>query len=384
MKLSSKFVGTLPVALAMFIFCSIGLSAPPVSHFLVTNNDNSRGNSATFYTVIHNGSLKQAAVVNTGGTGVDGIGSVATKRVSVLNNSTQACAFISDAGSADVAGISIATLTATGTFPAASTDSGPQGVGVVNNGTFLYASFTGSKTIATYEILSGCKLKFKRDITASGLNGSPVLDMAAHGSILVASFFDGSIGSFNIAHGVPISNHDLQFSTGNTQSGSFPAGVDITADGHFAIFGGTASPALVEVSDISSGKLEPTVVFSNLGTGSGSEAIWLSPDETLLYISNFSSSQVTATLFDATTGTVSNGCTSAPLKGNNFEAGLATAAQEGTGSTLYVAEPDVNIGVVNVTESSGSCSLEETQTSPVLDSNTLTIESIGSFPPRPF
>ena len=133
MKASFELLRTATVAVAIITICSVGSYAAPAPHYLITNNDNARGNSATFYSILNNGSLKQAAVVSTGGTGVDGIGAVATKRVTVLSNSAQSCAFISDAGSADVAGISIATLTATGTFKAASTDSGPQGVGVVKD-----------------------------------------------------------------------------------------------------------------------------------------------------------------------------------------------------------------------------------------------------------
>ncbi len=382
MKSLSKLLRTLAAAImGLSAATSYAANAP---HYLITINDSSQGNSSSFYTIVADFLLKQTAVVNTGGTGVDGIGSVATKRVSILNSSTQACAFISDAGTADVAGISIPTLTATGTFKAGSADSAPSGMAVVNNGTNLYASFGGSQTLATYQILPGCILQFVQDIAASGLGGAGILDMWVHGNILVASFGDGSIESFNVAGGVPASNGDLQYSTGNTQNNSFVAGVDITSDGHYAIFGGTNTPPLVEVSDISSGKLEPTVVYSNLGNGGGSEAIWLSPDESLLYLSNFSTSQVTATFFDKTTGSVSFGCASPTLKGANFEAGLATATTSGTGTTLFVAEPDINIGSVRVKESSGSCSLAEAPRSPASDGNTITIESIGVFPPRPF
>jgi hypothetical protein len=238
--------------------------------------------------------------------------------------------------------------------------------------------------LATYEILPGCTLKFIQDVAAAGLNGGQVLDMWVHEHILVASFQDGSIESFNVAGGVPVPNGDLQYSTGHMLYNSAPSGVDITADGHYAVFGGTNVPPLVEVSDISTGKLEPTVVYSNLGSGGGSEAIWLSPDENLLYLSNFSSSQVTATFFDRTAGAVSFGCISAALKGGNFEAGLATAIPSGAGITLFVGEPDVNIASVRVTGGSGSCSLTEAPSSPKADGNTITIESIGVFPPRPF
>jgi hypothetical protein len=95
-----------PVALLTFAMASYAASP----HYFITNNDSSQGNSSTFYTIINNSLLKQAAVVATRGTGVDGIGSVATKRVNIFSNSSQACAIISDAGTADVAGISINTF----------------------------------------------------------------------------------------------------------------------------------------------------------------------------------------------------------------------------------------------------------------------------------
>jgi hypothetical protein len=381
MKPSSRLLRTLSTTiLGLSAAASFAANAP---HYLIANNDDSQGNSASFYSIHGDSSLKLAAVVKTGGTGVDG-GSVATKSLSILNTASQACAFVSDAGTADVAGISISTLTASGTFKAASTDSGSSGIAVVNNGTNLYASFGGSQTLATYQILPGCTLRFIRDIAASGLGGAGILDMWVHQNILVISFGDGSIESFNVAAGIPVSNGDLQYSTGYTQNNNFVAGVDITADGHYAVFGGTNSPPLVEVSDISSGKLQPTVVYSNLGTGGGSEAIWLSPDESLLYLSNFSSNQVTATFFDATTGAVSFGCSSPTLKGNAYEAGLATASTSGTGTTLFVAEPEINIASVRVEDKFGVCSLAEAPHSPASDTNTITIESIGVFPPRRF
>lgn len=358
--------------------------AAPAVHYLITNNDVSP-NSATFYRILDDGVLKQTAVVKTGGMGVFGIGDVATKRLSILDSRLGQCAFISDAGTADVAGISILALRATGTFKAQNTDSAPFGMPVGNNGIFLYAGFTGSNTLATYRILRDCKLEFIQDVSASGLTGGSILDLSVHKNILVASFRDGSIESFNISAGVPVPNGDEQFSTGQVQNGNIPAGVDITSDGHFAIFGGTSVPPLVEVSDISSGKLEPTVVNSNLGNGGIPAAIWLSPDESLLYLSNFSPSTVTATFFDKSTGAVTFGCISPTLKGGfNFAAGLATAARTETGSILFVAEPEVDIGIVRVHATSENCSLSETPRSPVRDENTETIESIGVFPPRPF
>jgi hypothetical protein len=372
------------LAAALLVLSTASLFAANSPHYLIANNDNSQANTANVYTIVGNTFLQQVAVIDTGGTGVNGIGAVGTKRVSILKSPTQACAFLADAGSADVAGISITTLKATGTFKAESTDSAPFGMAVVNNGKNVYAGFTGSNTVATYEILPGCTLKFIQDVAAAGLNGGSMLDMQVHKNILVASFQDGSIESFNVTDGVPVPNGDLQYSTGHTLDGSTPTGVDITADGHYAVFGGTNVPPLVEVSDISSGKLEATVVYSNLGNGGGSEAISLSPDGGLLYLSNFSSSQVTATFFDERSGAVSFGCISPTLKNFNFEAGMATATTSGTGFTLFVAEPDSDIASVHVTGGSGGCALAEAPRSPTHDDNTVTVDSVGVYPPRPY
>ena len=384
MNLWRKLLRNTPTAAAIvtFFLCSSYAQSSP--HYLIANNDNSQGNSASFYTVNADGSLTEAAVVSTGGTGLDGIGAVVTRRVNVLSSSTQSCAFVSNGGSSNVAAILIPSLTLAGTFHGGKGDSGAGGnIGLANNVKFLYASFIGSKTIATYQILSGCKLRFIRDVSAAGLSGGNMLDMAAHGNILVASFNDGSIGSFNIAHGAPLSNRDLQFSTAHMQDSNPIGGVDISADGHFALLGNVFNP-LVEVSDISSGKLTPTVVYRNIGTGSDSNSLWLAPNGTTLYVGNFFSGQVTAASFDPTTGVVSGGCTSNFLSGNNFTSELATATQQGTGSPLYVAEADRNIGIVDVNVESGACSLTEQLDSPVNDPNTETLESVTAFPPRAF
>lgn len=374
----------IPVAVTTFLlsFTALHAADQPGTHFLITNNDR-HTNSATVYLILPSGSLQPLTVIPTGGIGNLGIGSVATKRISVLNRNGQRCAFVSDAGSNDVAGVSIDKLTSTGTFKASPTDNGSSGIAVVNNGTYLYAGFTGSNTLATYRISPGCTLTFIEDIPAVGINNGAMDDMSAHGNILVTSYEDGSIQSFNISNGLPFSNGDLQFSTGKIVDSNLPAGVDITADGHYALFGGSLSPPMVEVSDISSGKLTPTVVYSGIGTGGGSAVIWLSPDETLLYISNFSSDSVTAAFFDTTTGGVTFGCID-NVRNNAFEAGLATATQTGTGSTVYITNAEGQINFAKVTKTTGTCSIQEDPGSPLLEKGTFSLDSIASFPPRPF
>ena len=140
---------------------------------------------------------------------------------------------------------------------------------------------------------------------------------------------DGSIESFRIRGSSLKSNHDLQTSTGfvTHNTGLGPGSVQITSGGHFAVFGDLVANnqgqfTEIEVSDISSGKLTPTVDYGgahhsngDLGTGISSNSAVLSSDEKHIYVSNVLSGQVTVFGFDPATGVVSPGCISNPLKG---------------------------------------------------------------------
>jgi len=188
---------------------------------------------------------------------------------------------------------------------------------------------------------------------------------------------------------VPVSNGDEQNSTGSRGGNTYPSGVDITKDGHYAIFGDTSPLTVVEVSDISSGKLTPTVVY-RLGNEISASNILLSPDETLLYISNTQGDRVSAAFFDKSAGTLSKGCTSGKLKGYvtdwSYLGSLTLAKTTGTGGSVYVAEfgTPSSIGEIEVKSAIGKCTLTESPKSPVADPNSPGLLSIGSFPPRPF
>lgn len=374
------------------ILCAGLLSAAPASNgsFLITNDDtlppgtgSITPNSATFYLVGPNGGLARKATVQTAGSGIAG-GYFAVRRVVIA----QSCAFVSDAGSGDITGISIPTQTVTGSFNGSSTDSGSgNGIGMATNGKFLYASFTASGSVATFEVQPGCLLNFVGDTPLSGLNGGTVTGMAISGTRMVTAYGDGSIESFDMSEGLPSSDGDLQNSTGYARD-HIPNGVDITSDGHFAIFGDGSTITTVEVSDLSSGKLAPTVAY-NLGTGWNSGTPHLSPDNTLLFVANNSSGQVTAVFFDKTTGVPGAGCKSASLKGfyKNFSyvGDIAFQSNTGAGGAIYVPEfgggGASGIATVNITSSNGSCSLTEAAQSPIADPNSPALFSIAVYRP---
>jgi hypothetical protein len=264
-------------------------------------------------------------------------------------------------------------------------------------GKYLYAAYTASNTIATFGVGAGCTLKFLGDITAVGLSGGATDGMAAHGNILVVAYGDGSIESFNISGGTPVSNGDLQNSTGFA-AGNWPGGVDISQDGKYAYFGDIPTVngfTTVEVSNISGGSLAPTTVYGSdgsLGSAINSNNVWLSPDGTVLYISNNSSGQVTAAFVNSSTGAVTNGCTSPTLRkyfGTWFYTGsVSTLGLKGNGSPIYVAEwgggLSSSIGVLGLTKSGSSCTLQETGYSPITDANSIGLLTAGVYPPRPY
>ncbi len=342
----------------------------------------------TLFPIGSGGTLGNSTRVSLGGAGIGG-GYFDAARISVLESSSDACAFGALGGPAEIGAVDINALQDIGNFTGSATDSaGANGIGLANNGTYLYANFTGSNTIGTFAILPGCSLNFLGDITALGKQKGNVKGMAVRGNLMVVAYGDGSIESFNLSGGMPVSNGDLQNASGFSTD-RFPIGVDITADGHYAIFGDQSTTTTVEVSDVSSGKLARTVLY-NMNTAGNSANIYLSPDETLLYIGNTGTGQLTAAFFNAATGKITPGCTSKTLKGFDntwiFLGSVVTELNTGTGSVVYLAEYGNVSGVaeVGVTSGGGKCTLTEISGSPVQDPNSTTLLSIGVYPPRQF
>lgn len=367
-----------------------GASGP---HYVVTNDDTVPFfvSGVTFYSVDSSGHLALKQQVSTGGSG-NGGGYFAANRVVVLDTGTTACVYASEASKGDIVGIVVSTLEVGGSAFGSITDTGASnGIGLAVNAQYLYASFTDSSTIGTFQILPGCSLTFLNDVSVSGLKSGIVAGMAIHGNIMIATYDDGSIESFDISNGTPVSNGDKQNSTGYVSShgATYPNSIDITQDGHYALFGDTSTSTVVEVSDISSGKLAKTAMYT-LGTAINSSNIMLSPDETLLYIINTQGDSITAAYFDPSTGKLTAGCTSGRLKHYvsswSYLASLGLETTAGTGGVLYVAEfgSGSGIAMIAVSSSAGQCTLTEIQKSPVIDPNSTALLSIATYPPRSF
>lgn len=377
----------------LVVICVVSTMAAGASkpHYLVANDDvpPALATSVSFFTVSTSGSLTLKTNVLIGRGGIAG-GYFAANRVNVLNSGNNQCVYASTAQGGEINGIVVKTLQIGGHAVGSKNDTGASnGVGLAMNAKYLYASFTDSNTIGTFHVKPGCSLTFVGDTTVAGLNGGVIDGMVIHGNMMVVTYGDGSIESFNISAGKPVSNGDKQNSTGSRKGNTYPSGVDITQDGHYAIFGDTSPFTVVEVSDISSGKLTPTIVYQ-LGKTMNSSNILLSPDESLLYISDNQGGRVSAAFFDKGTGKLTKGCVSGPLKGFvsnwSYVASLALEQTTGTGGALYVAEfgAPSSIGIINVKSSAGKCTLSESSHSPVSDPNSPGLLSIEAFPPRPF
>jgi len=376
------------------VWLLIATAAPAAntSHYLVTNDDatgNYIQNTLTFYSITPDGQLILAGALDIGVTGTTG-GYFPSHRVVALDNGGNQCIFASDAASGLIAGVDVETRHLRATTKGSPTDTGlSNGIGLALTSQYLYASFTDSSTIGTFEIGQECSLTFVGDTSVKGLQNGIVDGMAVHGDILVATYGDGSIESFNISSGVPVSNQDEQNSTGSRAGNSYPSAVDITQDGHFALFGDTSTATMVEVSDISSGKLSTTVVYQSPSSINSSN-IMLSPDETVLYISNTQGDRISAAQFDSGTGTLGKDCLSNQLRGYSsaysYLGGLGLASNAGNGGGVYVAEfgAPSSIAMAQVKMGNGTCSMTEAPGSPISDPNSSSLLSITTFPPRAF
>ena len=392
-QLMRPFIPTAAAWAVLLTYAAPGADLPGLKPFLVSNDDNSARypqSSVSFYAIGAGGRLSSPISVESGGNGIAG-GYFGFSRIVVVRTDRGACVYASEAQDEKIAGIDAATHKQAGPFVGSTGDVrlATDGVGLAASARYLYASFTGSGNIGTFRLQDGCALEFLGDLHAIGLKAGLLQGMAIHGNLLVAAYGDGSIESFDIASGKPASHGDAQFATGAPSH--LPDAVDMTRDGHFAIFGDASTTTTVEVSDISSGKLTRTMVYE-LGTAWNSGSIRLSPDESVIYISNSSGGRVTAEFFDKITGKVTNGCTSRTLKGFYsrfaYVGGVATQLATGRGGLLYVPEFGVKgrsyIGLLRFSATRTGCTLTESPDSPIAGTPSSALLSIAVYPPRPF
>jgi len=393
------------VAVAVAALTTASYAGKKGTSYVLVNDDNAgAANTISVFTVSGN-TLTGPTTISTGGLGLGG-GYFGLPRVSVAHSMKYGnCVYVADADSSDIAGIDMSSMKVTGNFTGGSGDNGASlGIGLTAKVNYVYANFTASETIATFTEQPGCILKYKSSFgPVSGLNGGIIDGWEAHLGRLVATFADGSIGSWDVSHGVPSPQGeptDLQLSTGYSSHSGIPVAADISQDGKWAVFAdinaGQGTTEL-EVSAIGSNGLGATVDYPSLGTCSTADCynqvVRFSPDMTLAYTSGDIVGSVTAAYFNTSTGVFGASCTSGTFKnfGSDYfyAAGIATQST-GTGSNVYVNESGGAQGfnavaIVDVTSKNGACTLQEDSSSPALDNNSSGFAlSDGGSPSRPW
>ncbi len=351
-------------------------------------------------------SLTPQTIINSSDFGSFG-GFFGVPRIASAPDVNTNCVYLSNSGDNTIVSVALNTLQIVGSYSGSVTDNGmPNGIGLAVNANYLYAGYSTSQTIAAFATAPGCGLTFLQDIPAVGKNGGGPTGMSVRNNILVVTYGDGSIQSFDVTNGIPTANNDLQYSLGyagpvtglNSPLGNVPNGTDISQDGHWAIFGDTSTLSLVEVSSLftfAHTQLARSRPFYTLGTNVDAGTVRLSPDGTLLYMVNSESGTVTAAFFNTATGLLTPGCTSAPLQGFNtrpWYGQVVTRDTTGTGKVLYVAEfgryideqtPRSAIGILTIAVNGNKCTLTESPNSPQVLTWPGAL-SLGAYPPRPY
>jgi hypothetical protein len=392
MKTSAKMFLLLALAFG-------GLTATAETKYIVTNDDNPSGNSASIFSATSSGTLTLVKTIPTGGYGIGG-GYFAASRANVLRSKANNCTYVGDVYGknmslpSDVAAIDMSTLTLVGAFPGFQLDSGAiWGISLAedSSGAYLFAAFSQSGTITTYKQEAGCQLKkLNQTITFGALN-SPVggMKVTPNGKFLIVSYEDTSIGSFDIDSDTGSLTLINRFLVADSE---IATSIDITSDSRWVVFG-DADPNNVPVVEVApiheNGSLGPTQDYAGIGTGLGSENVWLSPDESQLYISNNFSGQVTAVPFNKEHGIVDVplACTSAVLKGFGFWTNLGSIVGNSiaeNGSPVFAAEFGSKPAGIAIVDFIKPCTLIEDSASPASDPASNSLLSIGADPPRSF
>ena len=139
----------------MFALSVLAADAPttPIG-YLIANDDKGPGssNTSTFFTIAADGMLSNPTLVLLNGEGVAG-GFFTANRVSAANTVNSSCVYLSEGSTNSITGVQASTQTVVGDFSASADDIGADnGIGMVMNSSYLYASFSASSTIATFAV----------------------------------------------------------------------------------------------------------------------------------------------------------------------------------------------------------------------------------------
>jgi len=196
----------------------------------------------------------------------------------------------------------------------------------------------------------------------------------------------------NLVDSFSVSSKGVLTENGPYPARNGPAGVDITSDSKYAIFGdATGGTTQIEIYPINSnGTLGAETSFGgdgSLGAGQDSSSVWISPNEKFLYVANNLSKQVTSLGFSESPLSVTYvGITTLQDAADILSIGeLTTVSPSGNGGGIYVAEfPGGNDGMVGLLQINSDGTTTEAPGSPFTTGVTSSSLSVAAYPARSF
>lgn len=287
-------------AIALCAMCLLpALESKAQTTFIYTNDDIFAGfgsNTVSGFSINPNGSLSKLAgsPFLTQGSGDGGNGFTSARRIAISLDGR--FLFAANDGSGDVSSFSVdpgtgsLTLVAGSPFSTGGNGGGGISLAVSPDGRFLYASNTNSSNISVMQVNNG-QLQLLGPPVQVAAGTFPVdLRVTANGKYLavtIGSFSGGLVGIYNIAPDGSLSQvSGSPFSDGNPPGG-FTDSLDSNCAANLLFVLNNSGLPLVDVFSIgSSGALSPIPgsPFTTPGTGGGT--LYLSPDETRLFVGN--------------------------------------------------------------------------------------------------
>ncbi len=265
---------------------------------------------------------------------------------------------------------------------------------IVASGGYLFAYFfvpARGILIATWQIESNCALAllaktspFPRDIFSMAATPDGKTLIVSERSLDYADSFSIGAGGVLTEHGP----YEI--------AGQGPWGIDITADGKYALFdvqsydGYTQVNAFVINADGSLGDQYGFGGDGQLGDASTGGWIRLSPDERFLFVTDGFNHVTTLDFTESPINLTYSGCLTT-LKTPNGEVGfsavsMATEGTMGAGAEIYVAEAGQfasNVGLLAIDSTTG-CTTEALASPFILSDPNAFASSLVAWPPRPF
>jgi DNA-binding beta-propeller fold protein YncE len=254
------------------LLCSVSFGAD----YIVTNDDNPKGNSATVFKVGPNGQLTMVKQLKTGGTGLGLGGIYPWTGVAISQNGE--CAFVANTGSDTISAFQSPSFKETGSYgiPGMFSANGYGGSIALNpNGGLLVSANSGLENIATWSVGSNCALQLLNQYTPlAGKDYFSPIAFTPNGAYVVVPAFSletaelyrvGSSGSLTDLGYISFANiSGCSFITCN------PTGMDFTSDSKVVLFGNISVdnlPSVLSASITASGL--SNAQFWDLTNGAG-------------------------------------------------------------------------------------------------------------------